>query len=103
MIRSILALFASVAAGAALAAPVAKPIVYKIGDVEFASTLVYDDAVKTPRPGLVMAPNWFGANEASIEKAKTLAGKDYVILLADVFGKDVRPKNADEAGATINT
>ena len=101
MIRTILAVLA-LAPLAALAAPVAKPVIYKIGDVEFQSTLVYDDSNKTPRPGLVMAPNWFGANEASIEKAKTIAGKDYVILLADVFGKNVRPKNADEAGATIN-
>lgn len=99
MIRTILALSATLFAASALAAPVAKPITYKIGDVEFASTLVYDDAVKTPRPGLVMAPNWYGANEASVEKAKTIAGKDYVILLADVYGKSVRPKNADEAGA----
>lgn len=99
MLRTTLALIASLAAGAALAAPVAKPVEYKIGDVEFHSTLVYDDATKTPRPGLVMAPNWYGANEASIEKAKTIAGKDYVILLADVYGKSLRPKNDDEAGA----
>jgi dienelactone hydrolase len=100
MIRTILAVLA-LAPLAASAAPVAKPVIYKIGDVEFQSTLVYDDSSKTPRPGLVMAPNWFGANEASIEKAKTIAGKDYVILLADVYGKDVRPKNADEAGAAV--
>src|SRR5689334_10283229 len=94
MIRTILAVLA-LAPLAALAAPVAKPVTYSIDKVEFQSTLVYDDSIKTPRPGLVMAPNWFGANEASIEKAKTIAGKDYVILLADVFGKNVRPKNAD--------
>src|SRR5258706_12557926 len=29
------------------------------------------------------------------------AGKDYVILLADVYGKDVRPKNDDEAKAAV--
>ena len=96
------ALFLALACSAgAVAAPVTKPVTYKIGDTEFQSTLVYDDAVKTPRPGLVMVPNWYGANDASIAKAKTIAGKDYVILLADVFGKDVRPKNDDDAGKAV--
>ena len=90
-------ILALAAAGAASAAPVATTVSYKIGDTEFQSTLVYDDSSKDPRPGLVMAPNWFGANQASIDKAKTIAGKDYVILLADIFGKDVRPKDRDEA------
>ena len=92
---------ALVCSGAASAAPVTKTVSYKVGDTEFQSTLVYDDASKNPRPGLVMFPNWYGANQASIEKAKTIAGKDYVILLADVYGKDVRPKNDDEARKAV--
>ena len=80
------------------AAMVAKDVDYKVGGKEMQSVLVYDDAVKTPRPGLVMAPDWLGMNKDQIALAKQIAGKDYVILVADVYGVDVRPKTPDEAG-----
>lgn len=88
-------------ASATQAAMVEQAVSYKVGATEYRSVLVYDDAVKTPRPGVLLAPNWYGANDAAVAKAKTIAGSDYVILVADLFGKDVRPKNADEAGKTI--
>ena len=101
MSKSPVLILALACSAGAVAAPVTKPITYKIGDTEFQSTLVYDDANKNPRPGIMMVPNWYGANDASIGKAKTIAGKDYVILLADVYGKGVRPKNDDEAKAAV--
>jgi dienelactone hydrolase len=85
------------------AAMVAKPLTYAVGGKQMESVLVYDDAVKTPRPGLVMAPDWLGMNDNQIALAKQIAGKDYVILVADVYGADVRPKTPDDAGkATKN-
>ena len=85
------------------AAMVTKQVGYKVGGKEMQSVLVYDDAVKTPRPGLVMAPDWLGMNDNQIALAKQIAGKDYVILVADVYGADVRPKTPEEAGnATKN-
>ena len=81
------------------AAMIAKPLDYSVGGKKMQSVLVYDDAVKTPRPGLVMAPDWLGMNDNQIALAKQIAGKDYVILVADVYGVDVRPQNADQAGA----
>ena len=56
------------------AAPIAKPVEWKIGGDTFAGVLVYDDAVKRPRPGLVMVPNWKGVNDSAIEKAHLVAG-----------------------------
>jgi len=85
------------------AAMVTKDISYKVGGREMKSVLVYDDASKTPRPGLVMAPDWLGVNSDQIRLAEQFAGRDYVILVADVYGIDVRPKTPDEAGkATKN-
>ena len=52
-----------------------------------AAVLVYDDANAIKRPGLVMVPNWMGVNPAAIEKARQIAGDDYVVLVADVYGK----------------
>jgi dienelactone hydrolase len=81
------------------AAMVTKNIEYQVGGKPMQSVLVYDDAVKTPRPGLVMTPDWLGINADNIALAKQFAGKDYVILVADVYGTAVRPKNPEEAGA----
>ena len=93
-----------VAASAPLhAAMVTRPVTYQVGGKEMQSVLVYDDAAKTPRPGLVMAPDWMGMNDNQIALAKQIAGKDYVILVADVYSKDVRPKTADAAGAATKT
>lgn len=88
-------------ATAANAEVVTKPIEYAIGDTTFRSVLVYDSA-GAKRPGLVLVPNWRGANDAAVEKAKAIAGDDYVILVADVYGKEVRPKDNTEAGAATH-
>ncbi|KJV27445.1 dienelactone hydrolase family protein [Luteibacter yeojuensis] len=103
MRRTLLALSFLIAgaAGSAHAAMVAKPVQWTADGVTYKSFLVYDDAVKTKRPGLVMVPNWFGINDMAIAKAKDIAGKDYVILLTDMYGGDSHPKNESEAGAAV--
>jgi dienelactone hydrolase len=82
----------------AFAKPVAEPVSWSHGGVEFDGYLVYDDAEGDKRPGLVMVPNWMGVNDSAIAKAKEIAGDDYVILLVDMYGRGVRPANTDEAG-----
>lgn len=79
------------------AAMQATPVEWKIGEQAFAGYVVYDDASTDRRPGIVMVPNWMGVNAAAVEKAKRIAGGKYVILLADVYGKGVNPKNHTEA------
>ncbi|MEO7431502.1 MAG: dienelactone hydrolase family protein [Dokdonella sp.] len=88
----------SLAAAPLHAAMVTRPISYEVGGKKMQSVLVYDSAVRTPRPGIVMTPDWMGMNDKQIDLAKQIAGTDYVILVADVYGVDVRPKTADEAG-----
>ena len=85
--------------GSAQATMVTRNIDYTVDGAKMQSVLVYDDAVKTPRPGLVMAPDWMGMNPNQVALAKQIAGKDYVILVADMYGTAVRPKNPDEAAA----
>lgn len=86
-------------AGPASAAMVNERIPYTLDGQAFEGVLVYDDSVKTPRPAVLMAPNWMGVTDAAIEKAGMLAGTNYVMLVADMYGADVRPSNAQEAGA----
>ena len=97
--RTIAFVLASLFALPLHAAVVSKPIDYDVGGKKMQSVLVYDDAVKTPRPGVVMTPDWLGITPDNLALAKQIAGKDYVILVADVYGADQRPKNAAEAGA----
>jgi len=99
MIRPITIAFALLFALPLQAAMVSHTIDYAVGGKNMQSVLVYDDAVKTARPGVVMTPDWLGITPDNIALAKQIAGKDYVVLVADVYGVDVRPKNPQEAGA----
>ncbi|GLS20456.1 DeoR family transcriptional regulator [Labrys miyagiensis] len=98
---ALIALAAVAAAQPALAKMVAKPIDWTLDGTAFHSYLVYDDTGTAKRPGLVMVPNWYGVTDIAIKKAEMIAGKDYVILLTDMYGASVRPKNDDEAQAAI--
>jgi dienelactone hydrolase len=99
MIRAFAIAFALLFALPSQAATVSRAIDYMAGGRKMQSVLVYDDAAKAARPGIVMTPDWLGITPDNIALAKQIAGKDYVILVADVYGADVRPKNPQEAGA----
>jgi dienelactone hydrolase len=92
-------LLLSGAAFAAQAKMVEKPVEWTQDGTTFHGVLVYDDAVATKRPGLVMVPNWYGVNDGAIKKAEGIAGKDYVILVTDMYGEKIRPTNDDQAKA----
>ena len=93
-----LSLAAVLFAANAVAAPVTKPITWTIDKAKYEGVLVYDDATKTPRPGLLMVPNWMGVTDAAVKQAVELAGQKYVILVADVYGVGNKPKDAAGAG-----
>jgi dienelactone hydrolase len=46
-----------------------------------------------------MQPDWKGVCADTIAQARTAAGKDYVVLMADMFGKGYGDKPEDAAGA----
>ena len=98
MRRSLLAFGLLLATAPALAEMVAKPVEWTVGKDRFSGYVVYDDAKADARPGMVMVPNWMGVTDDAVTRAKAIAGDDYVVLLADVYGKGVRPKDSDEAG-----
>mgnify|MGYP003527787786 FL=1 len=85
----------------AFAAMQAKPVEWKQGKQRFSGYLVYNDANTTKRPGLMMVPDWKGVTPAAVEKAKQIAGAGYVVLVADMYGKGVRPKDDKAAGALV--
>src|SRR6185503_1399907 len=72
-------------------------IEYKDGDTMLEGYLVYDDAVKKKRPGIVLVHDWMGLADYAKERADMVAKLGYVVLAADIYGKGVRPKDQDEA------
>lgn len=101
MNRIIAALSLLVLSAPAFAAIQAKPVEWTLGKQDFSGFLVYDDASAVKRPGIVMVPDWKGVTEAAVATAKKLAGSQYVILVADVYGKGVRPKDDAAAMAQV--
>lgn len=92
---SILVVFAGIAAQAKI---VNKQIDYKDGDYQLQGYLVYDDQIKTPKPGVLVVHEWMGLGAFAMSKADELAKLGYVAFAADIYGKGIRPKDQGEAG-----
>jgi dienelactone hydrolase len=82
----------------ALAAIQTKTVEYKQGDTTLEGVLVYDDAVKTKRPGVLIVHQWLGITDYEKHRAEMLAQLGYVAFCADIYGKGVHPKDTAEAG-----
>jgi dienelactone hydrolase len=63
------------------------------------SYLVYDDAVKTKRPAVLVIPEWWGLTDYPKMRARELAKLGYVALAVDIFGDGKIADNPDSAGA----
>ncbi len=64
-----------------------KKVSYEVDGKPYEGMLVYDESVTGKRPALFMQPDWKGVDADTIEQAKTAAGKDYVVMMADMFGR----------------
>jgi dienelactone hydrolase len=78
-----------------------QPLEWTVGEDRFSGVLVFDDASNAARPGLVMVPNWMGVTDTAVDRAKEVAGDEYVVLVADVYGKGVRPADAAQARTQV--
>jgi dienelactone hydrolase len=74
------------------AAIVEKPLEYSSGDVTSEGWQAFDDQAKGPRPGVLIIHQWTGVSEHEKEVAKKLAEMGYSVLVADIYGKGVRPQ-----------
>jgi dienelactone hydrolase len=75
-----------------------KKVPYQVGGRQFEGMIVYDDGVPGKRPAIFMQPDWKGVCADTIAQARTVAGKDYVVLMADMFGSGYGDKpKAQEA------
>ncbi len=74
-------------------------IEYHQGDATLEGVLVYDDAVKSKRPGVLIVHQWKGVSANEQKRAAMLAQLGYVAFCADIYGKGIRPQSPAEAGA----
>ena len=99
MKKLIYAFLALACAGMVRAAIHTETIEYKQGDTTLEGFVAYDDAVPGKRPGVLIVHQWLGLTDYEKKRAGMLAQLGYVAFCADIYGKGVRPQNAQEAGA----
>ncbi len=59
----------------------------------------YPTAGAGVRPGVLVVPAWNGIDDYARKRAEMLAELGYVALVADVYGKGVRPQSMESAAA----
>jgi dienelactone hydrolase len=74
-------------------------IEYRQGDTVLQGCLAYDAAISGRRPGVLIIHQWKGLTDYEIKRAEMLARLGYVAFALDIYGKGVRPKSPQEAGA----
>ena len=78
-----------------------KKVAYQVNGRPFEGMIVCDDSVQGKRPAIFMQPDWKGVCADTIAQARTVAGRDYVVLMADMFGAGYgdKPKTQQELRA----
>ncbi len=83
--------------GHALAALVEKPVDYSDGETTLKGFIVYDDAIRGKRPGVLVVHEWWGHNDYARKRARMLARLGYVALAVDMYGNGTQAMHPDDA------
>lgn len=86
-------------AGIAQAGLLTEVVEYKQGETTLEGYLAYDDSTQIKRPGVIVIHDWMGTNPYVHKRAEQLARLGYIAFAIDMYGKGVRPKDANEAAA----
>jgi len=86
-------------AGTARAAIKEEPVTYKDGETTMKGFVVYDDAKKGKRPGIVLVHEWWGITKHIHNEARRFAREGYTAFIADMFGDGKTADNPKDAGA----
>jgi dienelactone hydrolase len=97
--KTILTTLAVLAALVARAEIRTETIEYKDGETTLEGHLAYDTALTGKRPAVLIVHQWKGITDGEKKRAEMLAKLGYVAFCVDIYGKGVRPKTAQEAGA----
>jgi dienelactone hydrolase len=96
--------FAAAFIGFALALPALgaireEPVTYKDGETTMKGFVVYDDAKKGKRPGVILVHEWWGITQHIHKEARRFAGEGYTAFIADMYGDARTADNPKDAGA----
>lgn len=80
------------------AALVKESVPYEHEGAQLEGYLVYDDATKEKRPGVLVVHEWWGLNDYAKMRADRLAEMGYVAFALDMYGKGKATTNREEAG-----
>ncbi len=87
----------AVTATSASASLRSRTVEYKQGGATLEGYVAWDDSPQGKRPGVLVVHDWKGVGPFVTGKCDPLAKLGYVALAADIYGKGVRPANAQEA------
>jgi dienelactone hydrolase len=91
------AALALLVAATAQAAIKEQPVTYKDGETTMQGFIVYDDAVKGKRPGIVLVHEWWGITKHMHNEARRFAQKGYTAFIADMYGDAKTADNPKDA------
>ena len=74
-------------------------VTYKDGDTVMKGFIVYDDASKAKRPGIVVVHEFWGISKHILDEARRFAREGYTAFVADMYGDGKTADNPKDAGA----
>jgi dienelactone hydrolase len=87
----------------ATAAVKEEPATYKAGETVMKGLVVYDDAVKGKRPGIVLVHEWWGITDHIRNEARRFAAQGYTAFVADMYGDGKTADNPKDAGVLMGS
>ena len=85
--------------GTAYATIQEEAVTYKHGDTVMKGFIVYDNASKAKRPGIVVVHEWWGITKHIHDEARRFASLGYTAFIADMYGDAKTADNPKDAGA----
>ena len=64
----------------------------------FNGYMVYEDSMKNKGPGIILIHHWVGLDEFTKKEADKFAREGYVVFAMDMYGKNIKIANHEEAG-----
>jgi dienelactone hydrolase len=77
-------------------------VVYSAGGLEMHGYIAWDASMEGRRPGILVAPEFWGRNDYACRRARELAGLGYTGMAVDMYGGGKVAADAAEATACMN-
>jgi dienelactone hydrolase len=80
-----------------------EPVTYKDGETTMKGFVVYDDAKKGKRPGIILVHEWWGVTKHTHTEARRFAEHGYTAFIADMYGDAKTADNPKDAGGLMKS